>query len=441
VKEKVPASASASKAPATKPATAVTTAKIASCSDFTWQQDAQAAYVANLSDPGALDGAKGPNNGDGIACNQLPSDPNRAKSIPVDAYVPPAPTAADKSALIAPSTKYFGVAEDGLPGDTSMLDTIDKEVGKAPNLVEYFQNLDTGFRGDQVQEAWARGALPVITMQTQGSQSGTDYSLKSIVDGGWDSYFLTYAGNIRATNLPLVLRFDHEMNGNWYSWSGGLPENQGAAGQPNLYVQAWQHVWNLFQQVGANADVIWAWTPERVDGLSTSDTGHTCKTTVCQYETPIAADYPGNQYVDWVGFSGYAWKPPTTNWTAASTYDATVASLEKLTSKPIFIAETAAEKAYGGTPATSTTPATPGQDTSAAQAQWISQAVPYIADNPRIVAFAYFNNDSTGAHIVDGGAVDTDWRLDDSPGALAAFKAGITNPVFGSGIMPDSSGG
>ena len=66
--------------------------------------------------------------------------------------------------------------------------------------------------------------------------------------------------------------------------------------------------------------------------------------------------------------------------------------------------------------------------------------MPYIANNPRIIGFAYFNNDSTGAHVVDGAAVDTDWRLDDSPGALAAFKVGIDTSVFGSGIMPDSSG-
>jgi len=49
--------------PSTKPVT---------CSNFKYQQDAQAAYVANLSDPYGLDGKAGPNNGDGLACTQLP---------------------------------------------------------------------------------------------------------------------------------------------------------------------------------------------------------------------------------------------------------------------------------------------------------------------------------------------------------------------------------
>jgi mannan endo-1,4-beta-mannosidase len=45
------------------------------CTDFTWQQDAQAAYAANLSDPWGLDGKPGPHNDDGLACTQLPRDP------------------------------------------------------------------------------------------------------------------------------------------------------------------------------------------------------------------------------------------------------------------------------------------------------------------------------------------------------------------------------
>ena len=70
-----------------------------------------------------------------------------------------------------------------------------------------------------------------------------------------------------ALGMPVAIRFDHEMNGNWYPWSAGLPANQGAAGQPNLYVQAWRHIWNLFNSVGANSDVIWLWAPIRVDTI------------------------------------------------------------------------------------------------------------------------------------------------------------------------------
>src|SRR4029079_8916110 len=74
----------------TRPAVATTRptpsgSTVRHCSDFTWQQDAQAAYVANLADPWGLDGPPGPAGDDGIACSLLPRGPARPP--------PPAPRA------------------------------------------------------------------------------------------------------------------------------------------------------------------------------------------------------------------------------------------------------------------------------------------------------------------------------------------------------------
>ena len=113
-----------------------------------------------------------------------------------------------------------------------MFDAIATSAGKAPSLVEWFQNWsttptsgDSPYRGDLVQTAWSRKALPVITwMSGDGDGSASDpylCRLDDVVTGKWDSYLLSFAGSILATNLPVVIRFDHEMNGNWYDWSGG----------------------------------------------------------------------------------------------------------------------------------------------------------------------------------------------------------------------------
>ena len=69
------------------------------CYDFKWQQDAQAAYLANLSDPWGLDGAPGPANGDGLACTGWPVDPTRAASVPADPFVPATVTPASRICL------------------------------------------------------------------------------------------------------------------------------------------------------------------------------------------------------------------------------------------------------------------------------------------------------------------------------------------------------
>jgi hypothetical protein len=396
------------------------------CWDFTWQQDAQAAYRANLSDPAGLDGAPGPHDGDGLACTQLPVDPRRAASTPIDPYTPPSP--AGKAALVQPAKRYFGIAADGLPGDAPLYARTTRRAGKAPSAIEWFSFWDAGYPAAKVRSAWAHGALPVMTWMSVANDPSTpdhsSYTLANIVAGKFDSYLLKFAGAVLSTGLPVALRFDHEMNGNWYSWAAGMPANQPAdTSQPNLYVQAWQHVWKVFDSVGANADVIWTWAPSRVDTVVPHSDVSGLK-----YETSLAEDYPGDQYVDWVGMSAYQYKP-SDGWSYETTFRRTLTELTTLTTKPIFVAETGATEQVSDT------------DYATQKAQWIKQTLAGLATEPNVVGFAYFNNDVSDVHQVDGQLIRTNWRFQSSQPALAAFRGGITNPAYSSGLLPDGYGG
>lgn len=410
------------KKPVKKPVKKAAKPKKVWCTDFKFQQDAQAAYVANLSDPHGLDGAPGPHNGDGLACTQLPVDTTRARSTAVDAYVPPSPASA--SSLARPKAKYFGIAQDGLPGDTAQFDAVAAQVGKTPSSVSWFDYFDQSYEADKVQAAWSHGALPVITWMTMSSSKSDPnlgkYTLASIVAGKWDKYLLKYAGAILKTNLPVALRWDHEMNGNWMPWSAGLPANQGAPGQPNLYVQAWRHIHDLFDTVGANENVIWMWSPVRVDNIRPHS-----PTPGWKYETTLEEDYPGDEYVDWNGMTAYQYKP-SDGWTYAATFKATLDGLRAVADKPIYVAETGATQAVGTT------------DYSAEKAQWIKQMLSGLAAEPDVVGLSYFNNSVDGAHFVNGKPIVTDWRYTSSPEALAAFKDGIDNDAYSSGVLPDT---
>lgn len=390
------------------------------CAEFKWQQDAQAAYLANLSDPWGLDGAPGPNNGDGLACTNLPVDPSRPASVPADPFVAPAP--ADKSSLMEPADDYYGVAEDGLPGSTPILDGIDAAAGKAPSALEWFSYWPSPYDAAKVQESWAVDALPVITWMSEPASSGSQFTLANIVSGQYDSYLLSYAGSVLATGLPVVIRFDHEMNGNWYPWSAGYTGNKGAAGQPNLYVQAWRHVWNIFNSVGANSDVIWLWSVERVDTMKPDST-----TGGSKGDTSPAEDYPGDQYVDWVGMSAYEYKP-SEPWTFNDTFSQTLTSLGQVTPKPIFIAETGAAETAGS----------PQTDVATQKAAWTTNVLNGVLADPDIIGFVWFNNPND-THTVDGQVVPTDWQFTSSPEAQTAFVTGIDDPGFSSGLMPDGT--
>jgi len=420
-------------------------AKTLHCWNFTYQQDAQAVYVANLSDPGGLDGAVGPYNGDGLACNQLPKDPNRAASTPVGAFVPTAASVPTKAELVSPAKKFYGVSTDELPGSTPAYDQIYSSAGKAPSMIEWFDTWDHPYdaTGAKVKQSWAVGALPVLTWMPEakgGTKADqTSYSLSHIAAGDWDSYLYSYAAQVVKTDLPMVIRFAHEMNGYWYPWSAGWNSkdgftdpngvSQGIVNTPALYKAAWQHVWNIFEQTGANKDVIWAWTP--VKAVSTSMI-HTSG------YTSYSEDYPGDQYVDWVGMSGYEYKYQAGKFSYGDTFSTSFNQLKTVApSKKILIAETAASEAVTVTNADGTVTRT---DHAADKATWTTQSLAGFAADPQVAAFVWFNNYVNGVHYVDGQATETNWDFRSSPQALAAFKAGVTNTAFSAGVAPDGTG-
>jgi hypothetical protein len=388
--------------------------RLTECWQFKWQQDAQKVYLANLSDPYGLDGDPGPYNGDGIACTGLKVDRSRPRSTPVGAYEPPSASAATKPQLVSPSHDYFGVAQDGIPGDGKMLDTLDRQAGKAPSAIEWFSGWDSDYRGDLVQSAWRRGALPVMTWMSKATVPGSTepdsaYSLTQIAQGTWDGYLTRYAGQIVRTNLPVVIRFDHEMNGNTYPWSSGMYNNT-----PQKYIDAWRHVWNIFEAVGANDNVIWLWSPNRPDNLTVRPGNG---------NTPLEASYPGDQFVDWVGASAYL-RNSDQGPTFGGTFSKSVTALENLTSKPIFFAEIAAIQSERGT------------DLSELKADWITNVLAEFATDSRIVGFCWFNNSAT--HVVDGQEVAYDWRFQSSPESRLAFRDAVSDDAFASGTKPDS---
>jgi hypothetical protein len=396
----------------TRTQTAPAVDKAKHCWDFTWQQDAQAVYVANLSDPWGLDGDPGPNNGDGLACSTLPVDPSRAPSKPMAAYEPPAATAAEKSALLSPSKAFWGVTENGLPRATSQYNRIADEVGKAPSSIGFFANWDQSFPAAQVAASWQHGSLPVITWMSAPSD-GSDasaYSLTNILNGNWDDYLYQFAGDVVRTNLPVVLRFDHEMNGAWYPWSAGRSQWNNS---PAKYVAVWRYVWNIFQKVGANQDVIWLFSPARVDNI-TNTTG----------TSAISADYPGDQYVDWVGATVY-WRNGTEATDYQTSFGKTIAQLRAITDKPLFFAEIGALQSYQG------------KDVSAAKQDWIRNTLQGLADDPTVVGFSWFNNVATTGEDPN---TPHDWRFDASAATLATFKQQVSDAHFDGGTMPDPTG-
>jgi hypothetical protein len=322
---------------------------------------------------------------------------------------PPAPTpvtAPTRAALLAPASPYFGMYTEQAPFSWATFDATALKVGAQPSMVGYFGGWDQAFRPDAVTRAWTRGMLPMLTWESRPIAAGNDvveepdYSLPRILDGAFDEYLRQYARDIAANGLPLAIRLDHEMNGTWYPWSERTGSGASINGNgPGDYVAMWRHVHDIFEQEGANAYVIWVWAPNRIDRLPSA------------LRTPehLASLYPGDEYVDWVGVSGYLRPPydPSAQFTFDETFGATLRQLRDLTDKPIILAEVGASESGGH------------------KAAWVESLFDGLEapENVDVIGFSWFSLAITS--YTQGERSTNDWRIDSRRDSLDAFREGL----------------
>ena len=163
----------------------------------------------------------------------------------------------------------------------------ERQAGKGVSIIHFGQPWYTNgvpqpFYPQPLEAVRQHGAIPLVdwgSWDNHGAKYQPAFSLERIIDGSLDWYIRRWATGARDWGHPFFLRFDHEMNGDWFTWSEGVDGN--TAGQ---FVAAWRHVHRVFDSVGAS-NVTWVWSP------------------IIEYSehTPLAEMYPGGAYVDWIG--------------------------------------------------------------------------------------------------------------------------------------------
>lgn len=150
----------------------------------------------------------------------------------------------------------------------------------------------------------ARGVVPYITLDPkQFSNSdvvGQRDFIGRIPQGDFDAVLREAAGVLRDFGKPVLLRFAHEMNGNWYPYSGAFTgggrdvDRDGVADGPQAYIAAWRYVHGLFtEELGAGAtDIAWVYSPNAESFPAAAWNG------------PYAY-YPGSRYVDVIAVDVY----------------------------------------------------------------------------------------------------------------------------------------
>jgi hypothetical protein len=286
------------------------------------------------------------------------------------------------------------------PWDMSAVSKFEGLVGKGLSLVEFgmpfaqcratCQYYD--FPAKEVEAIRSYGAIPLLSWSSTGDPESVDsdplFRFSSLIAGNQDAHIREFAEAARNWGHPFFLRFNWEMNGNWFPWSEGVNGNQ-----PGEFVAAWRHVRDIFTAVGAT-NASWVW---------------------CPYADPakkfggVGRFYPGDAYVDWTCMDGYNWAKNPTNphpWRSfdeifRSTYMQIIKHVAP--GKPMMLGEIAST------------------GSGKQKAAWVRGMFDALAtDYRRIRALVWFNQ-------VDRGV---DWPLETSPLAARAFGKGIRHWSF-----------
>jgi Glycosyl hydrolase family 26/Bacterial Ig domain len=320
----------------------------------------------------------------------------------------PTPTPAAKPASI-----YWGawigsqLTGGQAPWDMTAVTKFEQLAGKSLSIVNFsapFANCSSSpcsfynFPAGEFNNIRSHGAIPLFSWGSQSiplpsNLSEPNFQLSDVIAGTYDSYIRNFATAAKNWGHPFFLRFNWEMNGNWFAWMEGANGNQ-----PGEYVTAWRHVHDIFTEVGAT-NATWVWCPN-VDPENNLRS--------------LSSDYPGNNYVDWTGLDGYnagtnpnhpdRWR--TFDQLYSSTYQKIVNTIAP--TKPMLVSEVGSSE-YGGSKAT-----------------WISEMLHTIPTNyPKIRGVVWFDK-------YEGGM---DWPIESSTSATSAFASGIQAPVYAGNLF------
>ncbi len=265
--------------------------------------------------------------------------------------------------------------------------------GKGLSLIEFssaFEDCLTGpctpflFPTSAFNAVRRYGAIPIFSWGSNAqpiAPYASQFSLKNIIAGQFDSYIRTWAEAAAKWGHPFFLRFDWEMNGGWFPWGWSANGNQ-----PGQFVKAWRHVHDIFTSVGAT-NVSWVWCPY-MDSEPTFGS--------------LSALYPGNAYVDWTCVDVYNRDRPWSSFDDLfkSTYSQVAAIAP---TKPMLLAEVATTS-HGGS-----------------KASWITGLLDDLSGRyPLVRGVTWYETYHSGF----------DWPIETSKSAITAFAQAIASPLY-----------
>lgn len=270
----------------------------------------------------------------------------------------------------------FGVTSAEGPADES--GQVTTETGCKPLWRGVYVSVGGPFELSRLTDA---AGVPIVTLQPKEPSAAVrqkSWTLASVASGRHDSELRAVANTIVDYGDLVVIRYAPEMNGDWSPWGVTVDGNT-----PSQFIEAWRHVVTLFRQAGAS-NVLWLWAPNIVRAAAVHG---------------IAQFWPGDSWVDLVGFTGYGVEKSAygVETSAGATFDPTMRLLAQHPTKPVILAE----MGVSGT----------------TKDRWITSLGPWLSAHRNVIGLIWTDEKPPDAHA--------DWRFDDSTRDLKAFKKSV----------------
>ncbi|MFA9391573.1 MAG: T9SS type A sorting domain-containing protein [Prolixibacteraceae bacterium] len=277
--------------------------------------------------------------------------------------------------------RFWGFFEPGIENDIAKIQKYGVDLGKDPTIIMWYAAWGNNYYPDfpllKCQNLWNAGYMPHIVWEPS---MGVD----QVLNGSLDNKLKKYGQDIATYGGPVVLRWGHEFNGDWYPWS----ISNGVLVPASKWIKAYKYVHDKITEAGGT-NALWAWSPNVGNGAKNNQD-------VLEY-------WPGDNYVDWIAIDGYDWN---TTWGGGSFSQIYGPIYTKMVNNfpglPIMVGEFSTAK------------------TGIAKAEWVTAFFnQWLNDFPQIKAINWFNIDK-----------EADWRFNSDAKTLEAFRKGVQSPLI-----------
>ncbi len=270
-------------------------------------------------------------------------------------------------------------------------ENIEKSIGAKMDLCLFYcfvlEKYDKTLVYDGLANAWASGKVCELTLQL--SPDSPSSMIYDIINGKYDSFFTDFAADLKRFGHPVLLRLFNEMNGDWCNYSGCFTSRD-----PDVYVQLYKYVYNKLKNAGAE-NIIWVWNPNEKSYPNFAWNSEELY-------------YPGSDYVDVVGITGYNTGTyyEGEKWRSFDRiYSELYTKTDLLYNKPMMITEFSC--------------ATVGGD----KVEWVRDMFASLPNYPKIKAAVWWS----GCDYDANGNIARSYFIDDTAGVIDVFKENLAD--------------